>query len=787
MLPLNRKLLRDLWRMRAQALALVLVIASGAAVLIMSLTTIEALKETAQAYYDRYRFGDVFARAQRAPEYLREQVLLLPGVQAVSTRVVKSAVLDIDGFDEPVIGQLVSVPDWRPPELNHLALRAGRMPAPGAADEAVLSEPFAQAHRLAPGSRLRAIINSKWRDLVVVGIALSPEFVYTIGPGALIPDNERFGIMWMGERALQAAYDLDGAFNDITVGLVPGAPADAVIVGLDDLLEPYGGFGAYARVDQQSDWFLKNEIAQLRTLSLLLPTTFLAVAAFLTNVLLARLVAMDRSEIGLLKAFGYGNGEISWHYVKFVLAIATGGALLGGAAGYAFGRTSTEVYAELFRFPFLLYQPGPRAFVIAAIGSTIAAFFGALRAVSAAARLPPAEAMRPPAPPVFHRSMLSGLSAGRFFDEPTRILLRQLGRWPGRSLVTSFSIGMALAVLISSIQWFDTVGRMVDVYFKQAQGQDLTIGFAEVQDSSVERNIGRLPGVLTTEPMRTVAAKLRFGPREERQSLLGVPAHQELQRVFDVSARALELPPDGLVLSTQLADMLGAGTGDTVIVEVLEGRRPTLELPVVALFETYIGAPAYIEIGALNKALGEGHALNSVHLRVDPRSEPSLQEALRETPGIGSITVRKAMILGFEDTLARILLVFVSFFVVFACALAIGVAYNAARIALSERGRELATLRVLGFTRAEVAYILLGELALLTVLALPLGCATGYAVTRVWQGAFVTELFRPPFLILPKTYAVSIIITLVATVFAALLVGRRLHHLDLIAVLKTRE
>ncbi len=328
---------------------------------------------------------------------------------------------------------------------------------------------------------------------------------------------------------------------------------------------------------------------------------------------------------------------------------------------------------------------------------------------------------------------------------------------------------------------------MVDVYFKQAQGQDLTIGFAEVQDSSVERNIGRLPGVLTTEPMRTVAAKLRFGPREERQTLLGVPAHQELQRVFDVSARALELPPDGLVLSTQLADMLGAGTGDTVIAEVLEGRRPTLELPVVALFETYIGAPAYIEIGALNEALGEGHALNSVHLRVDPRTEPSLHEALRETPRIGSITVRKAMILGFEDTLARILLVFVSFFVVFACALAIGVAYNAARIALSERGRELATLRVLGFTRAEIAYILLGELGLLTVLALPLGCATGYAVTRVWQGAFVTELFRPPFLILPKTYAVSIIITLAATVFAALLVGRRLHHLDLIAVLKTRE
>ncbi len=787
MLSLNRKLLRDVWHVRAQVLALALVIASGVAVLVMSLSTIEALSETARAYYERYRFAHVFVQLERAPELLRERVRLLPGVQSVSTRVIKTASLEIEGFREPVIGQLVSLPEQGLPELNRLALRAGRPPAMRAVDEVVLSEPFADAHGLQLGSRLRAIINGRWRELTVVGIALSPEYVYTIGPGSLIPDNKRFGIIWMGEEALQAAFDLEGAFNDMSVGLMRGTPPEAVIERLDEMLERYGGHGAYARADQQSNWFLMNEISQLKTLSLILPITFLAVAAFLTNVLLGRMITVERGEIGLLKAFGYHNATIAWHYLKFATVIAAVGITLGWAAGYGFGKTSTEVYADFFRFPFLLYQPGPRVFLIAALASVAAALAGTLGAVRKAVRLPPAEAMRPPAPPLFRRSRLSRLPLTRWLDQPTRILLRQIGRWPGRSFITSFGIGMAVAVLVSSIQWLDAVDQLADVYFEQAQRQDLTVGFGEAQDSAVERSLAALPGVITTEAMRTVPTKMRFGPREERRTLMGVPARQELLRVYDAQTGAMDLPPDGMVLSTQLAGMLAAGIGDVIAVEILEGRRPTLQLPVVGLFETYIGAPAYMEIGALNRALGDGDALNSVHLRVDPLMAPTLYAALTETPRISSVTLKETALRGFHETLADTILIFISFFVVFACALAMGVTYNAARIALAERGRELATLEVLGYTHAEISYLLLGEIAVLTLFAFPLGSAAGYLLTLVWHGAFVTELFRVPFAILPKTYGLSILITVAATVLSALLVRRRLDHLDLIAVLKTRE
>ncbi len=785
--PLDRKLARDLWKIRGQVVAIALVMASGVALLVMSLTAMEALTETAAAYYERHHFAHVFARVKRAPEHLLERIRRIPGVHTAETRIVRMAVLDVAGFDQPVMGELVSLPAHGMPLLNQLALRQGRYPRPNAPDEVILSEPFALAHGLRPGDRVRAVLNGHWRELAVVGIALSPEYVYTIAPGALMPDDRRYGVLWMGRESLQAAFDLEGAFNDVSLELLRGEDALTVVARLDRVLAAYGGVGAYARKDQLSNWFLMNEIAQQRALANILPVVFLAVSAFLTHMVLGRLIAVERSEIGLLKAFGYGRAPILWHYVKLVLAIGAIGVALGWFAGFWLGRYNTHTYAEYYHFPFLLFQAGPRPFVIAAVASLGAGLVGALAAVRRALALAPAEAMRPPAPPSFHRARVPALPLTGWLEQPTRIVLRQIGRWPLRSLLTSVGIGMAVAVMVLSLQWLDAINHIVDVYFLQAQGQDLSVGFAEVRGREAQRNLRSLPGVLATEPARVVSAKLHAGAREQRQSVQGVPAHQELQRVYDAKGRAVDLPPEGLVISTMLARLLEVRQGDRITVEVLEGRRPTFEVPVVGLFETYIGTPAYMEIGALNRLMHEAGSITGAHLRIDPSRRAELLRELKEIPMVSAITLREAAVQSFYDTMARTLLIFVSFFVVFSCTLAFGVTYNGARIALSERGRELATLRVLGFTRAEISYILLGETGLLTLAALPIGCASGYLLARLVVSTFETELFRVPFIIESSTYGWAIVVGVVASITSALLVRRQLDRLDLIAVLKTRE
>ena len=401
--PLDRKLVRDLWRLKGQACAIALVVASGVAVMVMSLAAIEALDDTTEAYYEQQRFADIFAAAKRVPRPVAARIAAIDGVQLVDTRIVRYANVGVRGFHEPVIATLVSVPDAAEPMLNRPTLRRGAPLSRTRIDEAWVSEAFAEAHHLGPGDHLRVLMNGRSRDIEVTGIALSPEFVYSIGPGALMPDAKRYAVLWMKERELAAAFDLDGAFDNVTLTLLPGASDRVVIAALDQLLEPYGGTGAFARRDQLSNWFVKNEIAQLETMARILPSIFLAVAAFLTNVMLARLVSIERAEIGLLKAFGYSGASVAWHYAKLVVAMTAIGVLLGWGIGWALGRWMTGTYAELFRFPSLYYAPGPRAFLVSGAISIGAALVGAIGAARRAARLAPAEAMRPPTPPQFQR------------------------------------------------------------------------------------------------------------------------------------------------------------------------------------------------------------------------------------------------------------------------------------------------------------------------------------------------------------------------------------------------
>jgi putative ABC transport system permease protein len=790
--PLDRKLVRDLWRLRGQVIALAMVVASGVAVLVMFLSAIEALDETARAYYERYRFAQVFATVKRAPEELRDKIVHIPGVQWVETRVAKLATLDVSGFEEPIVGQLVSVAAHHGASLNHLVLRAGRRVTPKNPNEVVINESFANAHGLHPGDHITALINGKKRKLLIVGTALSPEFVYAIGPGQLMPDKKRYAILWMDRDVLAAAFNLKNAFNDVSLTIRRGVNPDAVIDRLDNVLARYGGIGAYARANQISNWFLMNEINQLRSMARVLPTVFLLVAAFLANMVLARLIAVERGEIGLFKAFGYSNLAIGWHYAKLVIAMTSIGVALGWSLGYLFGHTITRMYTDFFKFPFLLYRPSAGPFAAAGLVSFAATLLGAAGAVWRAVRLPPAEAMRPPAPPAYHRGWLGRSRhadgpAARWFDQSTRIVLRQILRWPVRALLTSAGIGISIALLIVSFQWIDAIDHMVQVYYFDAQHQDLTVALDEARTTRIVGGFARLPGVMAVEHLRTVRVRFRFGPRSKRESIFGIEPDNRLTPVYDSAGKVVPVPQEGLLMSTALARVLGVRQGDVVMVEVLEGRRPVARVPVAALFETYMGTPSYMNAAAVHRMMGERPVTNLVHMRVDARQQVALYRELKSLPVVTAVMLRMAAVRIFHDTLAHTLWIFIGFFIAFACAMTFGVVFNSARIALSERGRELATLRVIGFTKLEISYILLGEVTLIVFVALPLGCLMGLLLSGVIVGEMDTELFRVPLVIETTTYGTSIVLGLAAIIVSAEIVRRRLGRLDLIAVLKTRE
>lgn len=788
MRSLNKKVIRDLWHLRGQVFAIGLVIASGVATLLMSLSTLEALDETVNAYYERYNFADVFVNLKRAPDSLERKIAAIPGVRTVQNRITGFVTVEVDDFYEPVMAQIVGIPTKEPAILNQLAMRQGQGLDANLKDQVILNEPFADAHNLHPGDTLTAILNGKRRRLHVAGVALSPEFVYSMAPGAMMPDDLRYGIMWMNHKELAAAFDLQDSFNSLSLGLVHGTNPQDVINKLDILIEPYGGIGAIPRADQISNWFVMNEIEQLKTMSLILPGIFLLVAAFLTNMVLARLLANERSYIGLMKAYGYNGLEVTWHYSKLVLGICVVGIFVGCIIGAWFGKINTEMYAEAFRFPILIYRLSPKAILIASLLSCFAALAGAMFTLRRVAALPPAQAMLPPAPPVYRNSVLLKTRLGQWLDQPTRIILRNISRAPLRSVLTVVGIGSSIALLVMALQWTDSIHQIIESQFYNSQRQDVMVGLAESKDKRVLHEFAHMPAVLAVEPMRIVSADLSNGSLTHRGGINGIPENAQLQPIYDDTLQGdISTPSEGLVMGSYLAKKLKLEPGDYVEVDILDGRRQHFSIPVVQVFETNLGLPAYMNIKALNRLLMDDYPVEYVSLLVDKSKQDQLFNRLRQTPAASSVMLKQAAINSFEDTLADHMMVFINMFTSLAVILGFGVAYNSARIALSERGRELATLRVLGFKRSEVSYILLGELGLLLVLALPVGSLMGYGLSRIMASAFATELFRVPMVLNSATYAHAILICIAATILSGLIVRRRVNSLNMIRVLKTRE
>jgi putative ABC transport system permease protein len=787
MRALDRKVLRDLRRLWAQSLAIALVMAAGVATLILGAGAHGSLSETRAAYYESNRFGDIFATLTRAPKAVLHDIRTIDGVAAVEGRISKIALADLADMAEPASVRLVSLPDIGPPQLNLLHLRAGRLPEPESEAEAVVSEGFAAAHALTPGHSFRVLINGKMRALRVSGVAISPEFIYILGPGDLMPDERRFGVVWMSEAALAAAFDLEGAFSDVVIRLTPGAAEAAVIERIDTVLARYGGRGATGRKDQLSHAFLDAELKQLQAMSRILPPIFLVVAAFLVNMTLSRLIALEREQIGLLKALGYSAGDIMLHYLQFVAAVALTGVIIGSMAGTWLGQGMARLYAEFFNFPFLIFRRDPGTYAIAAAVTVAAAVAGAIKAVTDAAFLPPAVAMSPPAPARYRKVLGGRFDFATVLRKATVMVSRHLWHWPFRTASSILGTAFAVAILVGTLWSFGSVEFMIDVTFHRADRQDASISFVEAKPASALASVGRLPGVMQTEPFREAAVRIRKAQRERLVGLTGKPAEADLSRVLGLDLVPVTLPETGVALSDMLADVLDARPGDMVEIDVLEGDRRQVTAPVTAVVQGYLGLMAFMDIAALNRLLGEGEMITGMHLAFDESQKDALFAQIKETPSASFIALQRVSLAKFRETLARNLLIMVSVYMSLAAIIAFGVVYNFSRISLSELGREMASLRVLGFTRGEVSALLFTELAIVTLLAQPIGWLIGYGFAYAMVQGFATELYRVPLVVGREVYAYASLVVMTAAAASALVVRRRVDRLDLIAVLKTRE
>ncbi|HMV99961.1 MAG TPA: ABC transporter permease [Acidobacteriota bacterium] len=788
MATLDRKLIRDLAHIRGQLIAIALVVACGVSAFVSMGSTYFSLLHTQQAYYDQFRFADVFAQLKRAPDTLSTQIAAIPGVASVRTRIVMEVTLDLPGLAEPATGRLVSLPERQTMMLNDLFLRQGRYIEPDHPDEIIASEAFANANQLQVGDGFKAIINGRLRPLRIVGIALSPEYIYEVrGGGSIFPDNKRFGILWMSHKVLATAFNLDGAFNDVAIRLSPNASEPEVIAQLDRLLTGYGGLGAYGRDEQTSNRFISDEIAQNKFSSTIIPLIFLSVASFLLHIILSRLVNIERNQIAILKAFGYRNFTIGVHYLKLALVPVWGGVIFGTLSGTYLGQKLTELYTLYYHFPFLRYEASLELFAFAILITLSTAGLSVVSALRSAVNIPPAEAMRPEPPAAFNQGWLDKLGIHRLFPPAIRMILRNIERRPIKAFLSVLGVAVSVAILVIGMYFFDAFDHLMKVQYEFVQRQNVTVAFNEVRPPRVIHELERLPGVLRSEPFRAVPVRLRFQHYSRRVAILGLQPDSELRCLVDKDLNTQPIPPEGVVLTKKLAEILHVVPGDVLRVEILEGRRAMTSIPVSGLVDELLGLSVYMDVRALMQLLGEDNTVSGAYLKVDPLLINQLYAELKRMPAVSGVGLRDVEIESIHQTIQQNMAVSTTMLIVFAGVIAFGIVYNSARIALSERGRELASLRVLGFLQAEVSFMLLGEQAILTLTGIPLGCAIGFGVCAWIPHRLNTELYRMPLVINSETYVAAFLIVALAAFLSGLFVRWRIRGLDLIAVLKTRE
>lgn len=784
---IDRKLLRDLVKLRGQVFTIALVTACGIASYVATRGTYESLVQARHAHYEQQRFADLFVHLQRAPETLLTHIRDIPGVSLAYGCILKPVKLAIEGFNEPAQGQAISLPERGEPLLNGVYLAEGRLPEPGRDEEVLLLKAFARAQDIHPGDHLPLVINGVLRKFRVTGIAMSPQYVFSVPPGELIADPERFAVLWLNRNVLADAYQMKGAFNYLSIQLQPGAFATTVIATLDALLEPYGGMGATDRDKQLSHIVVKNEIGRLRSIGRILPLIFLAVSAFLVNVVLTRLVQLQRTQIAMLKSIGYRDRDVALHYVKMVSVILVIGAILGLAFGIWLGHYTTHIYNDFFSFPHLRYQYDRNILGTALLISIGTAVIGAVAASRMVMRLPPAEAMRPEVPVRYRRALSESLFLQKLFGESARMVLRELERRPLRTFASIIGLSFSVALLVTSRFMFDSIDRFMAVQFEGVQREDMIVTFTNSVSERAERELAHLPGVLRVEGLRTIPVRMRFEHRKRDVQMLGYGDDIDLRRILNDRGTVQRLPRDGAILSSELAKILKVKMGQSVNIELLEGERRNLALTVMGAVDDLVAMFGYMRLDTLNRLIDEQSRISSAVLRIDPLRYAELRTALIRRPLVLGISRHARQIDQFKRQTTDLMRISSWIVTLFASIIVIGVVYNNARVSLSTRSRDLASLRVFGFRRAEVSVVLLGELALQVLLGLPPGLFMGKWLSIGLMSGIDTEQYRFPVVISAQTYAFAAMVTLGAAAVSALLVRTKLDRLDLIAALKTRE
>jgi len=787
---LAKRLLRTIRVTKGQFAAIAAVIALGLSVYISMTTAYFNLDRSRELFYRENRFADYYFHVVRAPEQVTARIEAVPGVFRADGRIQQDVPLLREG-DERATARLVG--SHTEPEVNLIHLLSGRMfdRNPQSGIEVLADPQFAAANGLAPGDTVTVVAEGRRVPLTVVGTATSPEFTYPVKDAAsLLPDPQAFGIFILPLGQLQQILNQPGQVNQIVVDLAPGAGEEDVAAEIEAVLEPYGKLASYPRREQLSDAVLQGELDGLKIAAITLPAIFLGIAAAVQFVMLGRMIRAQRLSIGVMKALGCTGREIMLYYTSYALAVAAAGAVLGAALGLAFASVFSDLYAQFFNLPRTIGGVNGRALLYGFVLSLSVGAAAGLAASRGVVRIDPAEAMRPEPPRGGGRVFLERWTGvWRRLAPEWKMSVRTVLRNRVRSAVTLIGVVFAVGLRVSAFFMRDSVDFMIQEHYFRQQRYDHLVRFTSPVRQAELGAISRIGGVIKVEPLFELPVRIHFSGRSEEDLLLGLPPAPTLKEMVGEDGKRLEVPEEGILLSRRAAEKLGVKPGDRVVVETLLPQGPSrrAEVKVAGINTQLIGSASCAGLSQANRILREQDLVSGAMLRVDPGAARAVERELGRMTGVSAVLSREKELAGFSQNLDS-LLYSVGIMVAFAAFLGFAIVYNSAAISFAERKRELAALRVLGFSTREVSSLLFKENVLQTAAGILLGLPFGRLMAGAFmQAAGTSDLYTLPVVVYPLTYGLSALGGAAFVMVAHRLAVRGIGRLDLVETLKTKD
>ncbi len=781
---LFKKVVRTMLENKRSYVACILIIAVGMASYSAFSNVVQGLYSAKEEYYRDFKFADVFSTVTAMPINKTDELKNMKGIEDVSARLIKDVRVVLPQKDKIITLRLIGV-DADAVKLNNYFVTGNNLVND---KDLLLGKGFFDYYKYKFGDTINLIISGRIYTFNISGMAQSPEYVYTIPDnGGMFPDSSAFDIAFVKKETLEKITNSIGIVNNVAFKLSGGTTFEDIKSPLESELKKYGMLSLVEQKNQVSNFMLGQELTQLQSTATSMPSLFLIISAVILYIVLRRVIEQERTQVGTLKAFGYSNREVLFHYLQFGFITGFLGGTIGSLLGIPLSSSMLTMYTQFFNFPHINATFSSAYIVGGTLLATLTGVFAAFMAVKSLLKLSPADAMRPASPNIVNSFSLDGnFFVKTFLNSTGRMSLRYIFRNKMRSIFILLSITISFGIMSFIFSYNIMMDQIIFDQLTKVQIYDLKVGLKNAVPYNVAiKALSEVRGIDDIDALLEVPVTMKYKNIAINGLITSISEDSSLYKIIDDHYKQYLPPKDGIILNKNIAKKLGIEKNSVIEISTPMFKNK-IEIRVADVISQNFGSGCYIDSDAFCKIFGIEKTANSIIVKGDSDITASVKQLTLDAKNVSLVEDKSSSLKMIQDLMASynfmiymmgIIAVLVSFAII----------YNISSVSLSERKRELATMRVLGLTATETMEVVSFEHWLLCFIGIIIGIPFSNFLKISMAQSLNSDMYSFPTVTPLNAYIFAAISCGISVFLSNNTSFKKIKTFDLVDVLKERE